>query len=982
MRIVIDLQGAQGTSRYRGIGRYSLTLAQAMARNRGEHEIIIALNGMFPDSIEPIRAAFDGLIPQENIRVWSAVGPVNSLDPANTWRRHVAQLLRESFLASLRADFIHVTSPFEGLGDDAVFSLGLIPDPTSVAVTLYDLIPLIQSDKFFKSNSAYEAFYKERLFYLKRTSLYLAISESARSEVINHLDATDNQAVNIGAAADDSFEPIYVSEFEKAAIRKRLGIHKSFVMYSSATDGHKNHLRLIKAFSVLPLGLRKFYQLVLVGKLPSEHRKKFEYYARICGLTETDVIITGWVSDKELVQLYNMCELFVFPSWHEGFGLPLLEAMSCGAPVIAASTTSLPEVVGREDALFNPFDVMSISNKMGKILTNDLVREDLSKHSLERAKKFSWEKCAKKAFDAMESDFANPEGEINICQNDKFSTDPSSWLIETILKITDMPVENDDWMKLAQCIVQNHPVVTGRQLLVDISELVARDSKVGVQRVTRGVIWELLNDPPEEFRVKLVYGKLDGTGYVYAERFTAHFLGDESRHLEDTPIETLIGDIFLGLDLQHHVVITHANYFRHIRNLGVKVYFMVHDILPLLMPTAFPDGMADLHERWLSEVAKADGIVCVSRTVADEVMDWLDVFGPRRLRPLQIGWSHNAANLEGSVPSKGLPTDAAQVLGDLNTRPTFLIVSTLEPRKGQMQTLLAFDQLWEGGLDVNLVLVGKHGWNVDLLVDLLSIHPERGRRLFWLEGISDEYLEKVYAASTCLIAASEGEGFGLPLIEAAQYGLPIIARDIPVFREVAGENAVYFSGLAPDLLASAVRDWLILENQGLAPQSEKMQFLTWRQSTKSLLDVVVGGDWYRQWMPDGVLRYWGSDRRLDSVVGQRMGRYITSDGQAGCLLHGPYISLPAGEYQVVVRADSWGAGAAGARADVVVEKTSKILAEHIISEHDLEHGLITLQISLETPCTDLEVRVWINDATCLRVSAVELTPKIEVPLLV
>ena len=90
MRIVIDLQGAQGGSRHRGIGRYCLALAQAMVRNRSGHEIIIALNGMFPDTIEPIRAAFVGLLPQENIRCWHAAGPVHSSDPTNAWRRDAA----------------------------------------------------------------------------------------------------------------------------------------------------------------------------------------------------------------------------------------------------------------------------------------------------------------------------------------------------------------------------------------------------------------------------------------------------------------------------------------------------------------------------------------------------------------------------------------------------------------------------------------------------------------------------------------------------------------------------------------------------------------------------------------------------------------------------------------------------------------------------------------------------------------------------
>ena len=89
MRIVIDMQGAQTESRFRGIGRYTLSLAQAIVRNRGEHDVILALSGLFPDTIDPIRAAFDGLLPQENIRVWRAPGPVAEEHPSNEARRDI-----------------------------------------------------------------------------------------------------------------------------------------------------------------------------------------------------------------------------------------------------------------------------------------------------------------------------------------------------------------------------------------------------------------------------------------------------------------------------------------------------------------------------------------------------------------------------------------------------------------------------------------------------------------------------------------------------------------------------------------------------------------------------------------------------------------------------------------------------------------------------------------------------------------------------
>src|SRR5262245_53674486 len=122
MRIVIDMQGAQSESRFRGIGRYTMSFSQAVARLRGEHEIILALSGLFPDPIDPIRGAFDGLLPQENIRVWYTPGPVDYLN-APKWRRNIAEHIRERFLAHLEPEVVLVGSIFEGLVGNAVTSI-------------------------------------------------------------------------------------------------------------------------------------------------------------------------------------------------------------------------------------------------------------------------------------------------------------------------------------------------------------------------------------------------------------------------------------------------------------------------------------------------------------------------------------------------------------------------------------------------------------------------------------------------------------------------------------------------------------------------------------------------------------------------------------------------------------------------------------------------------------------------------------------
>ena len=149
-----------------------------------------------------------------------------------------------------------------------------------------------------------------------------------------------------------------------------------------------------------------------------------------------------------------------------------------------------------------------------------------------------------------------------------------------------------------------------------------------------------------------------------------------------------------------------------------------------------------------------------------------------------------------------------------NEAPTFLMVGTIEPRKGYAEVLEAFDQLWAAGHAMNLVVVGKAGWMVDDTLARFQSHVRLGEDFFWLDAASDECLEDMYQCATCLIAASKGEGFGLPLIEAARHGVPMIVRELPVFREVAGESAYYFGGPESAGLAESVLDWLTLYERG------------------------------------------------------------------------------------------------------------------------------------------------------------------------
>lgn len=820
MRILIDLQGAQSNSRHRGIGRYTLALAIAMVRNKANHEVHILLNGMLPETIRPIRNEFAGLLSVDHIHVWHSLAPVNANDPAHRTRRQIAALIREDAIARIQPDVVHITSLYDGYGDNAVHS---VHERAScpVAVTFYDAIPLIQSSTYLDPDPVYRAHYMECMEQIQKADILLAISESARQEAITHLHFSPEQVSNISSAVDACFIPMSYSNAQTLDLQNRLGVHKPFVMYSGATDERKNHRGLISAFAQLPKDLREKYQLVLAGGLPQDHRNQLEAHIHANGLDLSDVCITGRISDADMIQLYNQCTLYVFPSWHEGFGLPALEAMSCGAPTIGSNTTSVPEVIGWERALFDPYQPSSIAQKISEALSDSAFLHALKAHAPLQAAKFSWDKSARLTISALEK--VSPHK----------SHQPSEDLITAIGRIASQDTQID-LSNLSQAIARNAKPVK-RQLLVDISELIHHDARTGIQRVVRSILHQWLSEPPVGYEVRPVYATVQTLGYRYADQFVKSFMGYEqtAEPMQDAPIDFSAGDSLLVLDMQPQVQVFQAPFFQYLRELGVDVRFVIYDLLPISIPDCFPEGAKENHSRWVSVAAESDGVLCISQAVAHEFEQWRQLHMPAA-RPM-VNWFHMGADIENSRHTQGLPANATITLEKLAKRPTFLIVGTLEPRKGHTDVLNAMDELWHGHVDANLVIVGKQGWHVDELAKRLDEHPEKDQRLFWLKGISDEYLSNVYARADCLIAASYGEGFGLPLIEAAQMQLPIIARNIPVFREVAGDHAYYFDTDAPGSLQQAMLTWLQLDSEGKAPPSKDMPWLSWKQSATQLL---------------------------------------------------------------------------------------------------------------------------------------------------
>jgi glycosyltransferase involved in cell wall biosynthesis len=242
---------------------------------------------------------------------------------------------------------------------------------------------------------------------------------------------------------------------------------------------------------------------------------------------------------------------------------------------------------------------------------------------------------------------------------------------------------------------------------------------------------------------------------------------------------------------------------------GATVHLVVYDLLPLLRPEWFNPRMHAHFCRWFTLLSEdTDQALCISRQVSRDLRDRLHT-SHRGSMP-KIAHIDMGADIAATRPTTGVSPEVADLLDRLRFRPSVLMVGTIEPRKGYDVALAAFEHLWRQrqGDAPDLVIIGRGGWKTAKLQQAIRSHAEHGRRLHWLEGVSDESLCKLYGASRGLLMASHGEGFGLPLREAAEQGCPVLSRDLPVFREQNLPNVLFFEDERAPELSARIMDLL------------------------------------------------------------------------------------------------------------------------------------------------------------------------------
>jgi glycosyltransferase involved in cell wall biosynthesis len=260
-------------------------------------------------------------------------------------------------------------------------------------VTIHDVIPLVLPE--YRARESNRLYHGLNSFTSRRANAIIAVSECSRRDIVSTLGIPADRIHVIGNAVHPSYHPI-ADSWLLAAVRERYNIARKYILYFGGFDMRKNVRRIIRSYAALPAPLRAEYQLVIAGRL---HLLGHPLYPDPRPLVrELDmgdrIIFTGQIREQDKAPLYSGATAFVFPSLYEGFGMPVLEAMACGAPVISSRVSALPEVVGDAGVLVDPYSEPAISEALGELLTSPKRRQELGQRARERSRMFSWRQVA------------------------------------------------------------------------------------------------------------------------------------------------------------------------------------------------------------------------------------------------------------------------------------------------------------------------------------------------------------------------------------------------------------------------------------------------------------------------------------------------------------------------------------------------------------------------------------------------------------
>lgn len=385
MRIGID--GGCLANR-RGFGRFARQLLAALARSASPHDVVVFVD-------EP--SAAQVRVPEAFDTVIVPMGRAPSEAASSTGRRSVRDMLAMSKAAArARLDLIYFP---------ASYSFFPVWGVKRVVVTMHDTLALAHPELVFPSWQGRVAWAVKEHAAVRWADTILTVSETSRRDLLEWFRLPESRVRAITEGPDPVFGPRPVGPESDAALARRgVAPDERFLLYVGGLSPHKNLPRLIEAFARSGLW-REGLRLLLVGDLGDvfhTHVPALRALVRRHELEER-VVFTGFVPDDDLVYLYNRAEALVQPSLMEGFGLPPIEAMACGTPVIASRAGSLPEVLGEAGLFFEPTDLVAIVAALRLLVDNPGLRAELAVKARARAARFTWEAAAQGLLDGFDA---------------------------------------------------------------------------------------------------------------------------------------------------------------------------------------------------------------------------------------------------------------------------------------------------------------------------------------------------------------------------------------------------------------------------------------------------------------------------------------------------------------------------------------------------------------------------------------------------
>jgi glycosyltransferase involved in cell wall biosynthesis len=768
-------------------------------------------------------------------------GPkVNDVGEYQLFRNEDLEEYREAqvkhFLQQSKVDVMFFTSPNE-YGN--MYKKEWFSDVFTVGI-LYDLIPLLFPEQCL-FDKKYTKDYEDSIEFIKSLDLLLAISESAKNDAIKLLGIPEDKIKVIYAGIDDEFRKLPKINIQK--LKAKYSITDPFILFAGGIDFKKNIEGLIRAYSKIGKSAINRYQLVIVGNLAQDLVNKFLEIAKNEG-AENRVLCIGYVPKQDLIELYNIAEMLVFPSLYEGFGLPVIEAMACGTRVITSNCSSLKEIAEGHATLVNPQSIKSISKGLLEVINHPIESLKLAEESIEYALGFTWEKVAHLTISFIYNCFKEKENNTDY----KFTIEDN--LLRKIACQYTEKGENftNEMMAIIakeMLHIQNKsalPTISGKvRILYDVTvvrEWLKANYSTGIGRVCVELFKELSNI------ANVIPINIEGS----KDKIKIQPVSMKDYNILEDDVIISEHDIYFMPELHLRGIQVAKNHpkSQYFRDKGIKTYAVLYDLLPLQFPQYFETKTANSFHDYLVElIDNYDGILTDSKAVSDDLIKYYnEKINVKLQHSVSIGYFHLGKNSFSKINEE---CASATLKRFFEEDYVFYMIGTIEPRKGHEIVLRAFEKMWNQGKQYRLCIIGHMGWNMEKFVGKLKSHSENGNRLIFIEAASDTEVAYAYKNSAALIQASAGEGFGLPLIEAGQYNLPILCSDIPVFHEVVGDKALFFNRDSEESIINIIDEFLEKLEEGTVPSSEKIKGEKWCGAAKKVYNMIVEGrDWYDQ----------------------------------------------------------------------------------------------------------------------------------------